>query len=1257
MKRFIYLLIALLSACGGLAVAQETPPSGLKPVNSQFYIDPADSTIWQQKGAPYGWSRVTRTKQLLDSLNNVVHLTGKSYQQITGQLAVNGIFNADRIQMFDGYTPDAGQISIGNFAAIGANLSDRNRSIGLYSGTTKDWEFGEDASKNFFLNNGATNYLNAAAGILSLNAETRTSIVPTDQNGLLRFRDIGLTTTGTGAATYLKVGSGPTAHWNLNIPTPDFSAYVPYTGATGNINVGANDVTITGGINAFKVGTSYFNQGALGFPGGYIDGSDASDLYLQGANEVHITSSTHHSGSPYYMSFNLNDGNPYNRSYVELRSDVKPSNTNGLYRKRDVDSLISNTASGYMPLSGGTLTGNLNMGAYGVTFDGANKAIKNQTISTVNGVGTSLVLSSGDFAGIGFATGSFNSDGYAFFSTNKNKLKGNTLIDDSFASGVQASSSALLQLNSTTKGFLPSRMTSTQKNAVGLDSYNGSQGLLVYQTDGTPGYYYVNGSSVWKRLANVDDITTSLTGYMPLSGGTLTGNLAMGANQVVFINGATGSFMRADALNITTTVGNIGIMSAANTSIRATLEPGIVEAWNGPNFGFLKSDKLMFSNGTYNLTVGVPTLTSSLVLTLPTQSGTLALTSQIPGGGSGSLSSLTNGYGLTSLSYNGNSAASLAVDTTSSGGIVSKDRFATALALKQNTLTLTTTGTGSATFGSNTINIPTPTFANPIASIGLTAVNGSATTFMRSDAAPALDQSIQPTMTGLWKYTSAWSTAQASFGSNGQGGRVFFNRGSDGSGQVDFGYNSATTASDFHFSNNASSGIFVWQTNNGSLTEKMRLSNGGTLLIGTTTDDPTSKIRADGKIASYGNYTTANNAGFESNNPQTATSTNTQWYAPNIRFRSSAWNTTTLASDTYDGFLGLRPVTGSTTGSEFYISLLNTGGGYTERLKLSNTGVATLAASLLPDAFNTRTIGSSSLTYSRVFTGITSTDNVWAMGTAINFGDNTSAVLGKWFGSTGDLVIGKGSSFTDNATDKLQVIGTISSQGFAATGNINTVSKLGVTYNNTVSAAFHMNLPTYSSGLAYSTSGLGFRQDATTYTSTVSAGAPTFAAVNSIAQPTLSASNAQSITTAATLYVAGPPLAGTNVTIAKPYTFYIAGNNYFGSIETTHLTGTTSVPTIAAGAGAGTSPTVSIAGNDLAGEITITTGSAPTAAGTIVTVTYNTAYGAAPYISLTRSSATAPTDLEIGTRAAGSFTITGTLAASTTYKYNYHVIQ
>lgn len=44
--------------------------------------------------------------------------------------------------------------------------------------------------------------------------------------------------------------------------------------------------------------------------------------------------------------------------------------------------------------------------------------------------------------------------------------------------------------------------------------------------------------------------------------------------------------------------------------------------------------------------------------------------------------------------------------------------------------------------------LTTSAFANPTASLGLTAVNGAAVTAMRSDAAPALDVTISPTWTG-----------------------------------------------------------------------------------------------------------------------------------------------------------------------------------------------------------------------------------------------------------------------------------------------------------------------------------------------------------------------------------------------------------------------------------------------------------------------------------------------------------------------------
>lgn len=45
--------------------------------------------------------------------------------------------------------------------------------------------------------------------------------------------------------------------------------------------------------------------------------------------------------------------------------------------------------------------------------------------------------------------------------------------------------------------------------------------------------------------------------------------------------------------------------------------------------------------------------------------------------------------------------------------------------------------------------------ANPTASVGLSAVNGSASTYMRSDGAPALSQSITPTWTGAHTFSTS----------------------------------------------------------------------------------------------------------------------------------------------------------------------------------------------------------------------------------------------------------------------------------------------------------------------------------------------------------------------------------------------------------------------------------------------------------------------------------------------------------------------
>jgi len=51
--------------------------------------------------------------------------------------------------------------------------------------------------------------------------------------------------------------------------------------------------------------------------------------------------------------------------------------------------------------------------------------------------------------------------------------------------------SSKFEVSSTTQGFLMPRMTKTQRNSIS----NPTSGLIIFQTDNTPGFYYYNGTS------------------------------------------------------------------------------------------------------------------------------------------------------------------------------------------------------------------------------------------------------------------------------------------------------------------------------------------------------------------------------------------------------------------------------------------------------------------------------------------------------------------------------------------------------------------------------------------------------------------------------------------------------------------------------------------------------------------------------------------------------------------------------------------
>ena len=132
------------------------------------------------------------------------------------------------------------------------------------------------------------------------------------------------------------------------------------------------------------------------------------------------------------------------------------------------------------------------------------------------------------------------------------------------SAGSAPNSSAMLDVSSTTKGFLAPRMLSSERVAISTPA----TGLLVYQTDGTAGFYYYTGSA-WTLVgasSGSGSVTSVATGT-GLTGGpvTTTGTISL-ANTTV----TAGSYTRA-----TITVDAQGRITAAGDGAAVSLTSGV----------------------------------------------------------------------------------------------------------------------------------------------------------------------------------------------------------------------------------------------------------------------------------------------------------------------------------------------------------------------------------------------------------------------------------------------------------------------------------------------------------------------------------------------------------------------------------------------------------------------------------------------------------------------------------------------------------
>jgi predicted heme/steroid binding protein len=328
--------------------------------------------------------------------------------------------------------------------------------------------------------------------------------------------------------------------WNASTNTPTITSSVGSEGYFYIVSVAGN--TIINGIGDWQVGDWIVFHGTTwqkvdntesvvsvnGFVGAVTlttsNISEGTNLYFTDARArtaISLTTTGNSGASTYNNGTGVLNVPQYTLSGLGGVPITRALTINGVNfdlsadRTWNVGTVTSITTSG--PITGGPITGT---GVIGITqaSSSSNGFLSSTDWNIFNGKQNTITLTTTGTSGAATLLGAtLNIPQYQSVLTNPitgtgtinnlSKFTGTSAIGDSLlfdnGSGLglgtaSINASALFQMDSTTRGFLPPRMTAAQRGAISAPA----QGLIVYQTDGVIGLY-IYANSVWRTLGMI----------------------------------------------------------------------------------------------------------------------------------------------------------------------------------------------------------------------------------------------------------------------------------------------------------------------------------------------------------------------------------------------------------------------------------------------------------------------------------------------------------------------------------------------------------------------------------------------------------------------------------------------------------------------------------------------------------------------------------------------------------------------------------